>query len=98
MLAVAFNVLPLEAKTAVTNDRVAYVLPNDYAYGFRGPNDKIWGLWEADDFSFELCTDLGNLLEQYGTKRDIIYDDGLISSNTNAYSKLIFWSGTVYDA
>jgi hypothetical protein len=81
----------------VTNDRVAYVLPKDYAYGFRGPNDKIWGLWEADDFSLELCTNLGSLLEQYGNKLDIIYDDGLNSSNTNAYGKLIFWNGTVID-
>jgi len=84
--------------TTVTNNRVAYVLPKDYAYGFRGPNDKIWGLWEADDFAFELCTNLGSLLEQYGTKLDIIYDDGLNSSNTNLYSRLIFWNGTVYDA
>ena len=30
------------------SDRTAYVLPEDYAYGFRGPNDKIWGLWQAD--------------------------------------------------
>jgi hypothetical protein len=36
------------------SDRVAYVLPKDYAYGFRGPNDKIWGLWEADALSYEL--------------------------------------------
>jgi len=83
--------------TTATNDRVAYVLPKDYAYGFRGPNDKIWGLWEADDFSFELCTNLGSLLEQYGNKLDIIYDDGLNSSNTSAYDKLIFWNGTVCD-
>ena len=82
----------------VTNERVAYVLPKGYAYGFRGPNDKIWGLWEANDFSFELCTTLGSLLEQYETKLDIIYDDGLNSSNTKAYSKLIFWNGTICDA
>jgi len=79
------------------NDRVAYVLPKDYGYGFRGPNDKIWGLWEADDFSLELCTNLGSLLKQYGDKLDIIYDDGLNSSNTSAYAKLIFWNGTVCD-
>ena len=83
--------------TTATNDRVAYVLPKDYAYGFRGPNDKIWGLWEADDFSFELCTDLGILLEQYGTKLDLIYDDGLDSINTKGYDQLIFWNGTVCD-
>ena len=79
-----------------TNDRVAYVLPKDYAYGFRGPNDQIWGLWEADAFSYELCVNLNSLIEQYGTKLDIIYDDGLELGNAYGYNKLIFWNGTVY--
>jgi len=79
-----------------TNDRVAYVLPKDYAYGFRGPYDKIWGLWEADAFSEELCINLNSLMEQYGTKLDIIYDDGLDLSNAYGYSQIIFWDGTVY--
>jgi hypothetical protein len=76
------------------NDRVAYVLPKDYAYGFRGPHDKIWGLWEADAVSYELCVNLNNLMEQYGTKLDVIYDDGLELGNAYGYSKLIFWNGT----
>jgi hypothetical protein len=80
-----------------TNDQIAYVLPKGYGYGFRGPNDKIWGLWEADDFSLEISTNLGSVMEQYGTKLDIIYDDGLNSSNTNVYDKLIFWNGTIRD-
>ena len=77
-------------------DRVAYVLPKDYAYGFRGPNDKIWGIWEADAFSYEICTNLNNLMEQYGTKLDIIYDEKKEPYNVSLYSKLIFWNETVY--
>jgi len=77
------------------NDRVAYVLPKDYAYGFRGPNDKIWGLWEADAFSYELCTNLYSLMEQHGTKLDIIYEDGMEPNDTKVYSKFVFWNGTV---
>ena len=79
------------------NNRVAFVLPVDYAYGFRGPDDKIWGLWEADDFSYELSVTLSGLLEQYGTKLDIIYDEGLDPNNTSMYSKLVFWNGTISD-
>jgi hypothetical protein len=78
------------------SERVAYVLPKDYGYGFRGPDDKIWGLWEADAFSYELCVNLDSLMEQYGTKLDIIYDDGLELGNAYGYNKLIFWNGTVY--
>jgi hypothetical protein len=77
------------------SERVAFVLPEDFAYGFRGPNDKIWGLWEADAFSYELSVKVGNLLEQYGTKLDIIYDDPSFPINTNTYCKTIFWNGTV---
>ncbi|MDG6223502.1 MAG: hypothetical protein QCH99_09605 [Candidatus Bathyarchaeota archaeon] len=74
------------------NKRVAFVLPKDYAYGFRGPKDKIWGLWEADDFSYQLSATLGGLLEEYNTTLDIIYEDALESNNTLPYEKLIFWN------
>jgi hypothetical protein len=79
------------------SDRVAYVLPKDYGYGFRGPNDKFWGLWEANASSIELCNDLGSLLETYGDRLDVVYDDGLKPDNAYQYSQLIFWNGTVWN-
>ena len=78
------------------SDRVAYVLPKDYGYGFRGPNDTIWGFWEADALTSTICTNLYNLIEQYGTKLDIIYDDGIEPSNTSVYDEFIFWNGTMH--
>jgi hypothetical protein len=75
-------------------DRVAFVLPKDFAYGFRGPNDKIWGLWNATTFSTDLCVSLNNYLEQYGTKLDIIYDE-IKDYSMYPYSKIVFWNGTV---
>jgi hypothetical protein len=78
-----------------SGDRVAYVLPKDFAYGFRGPEDKIWGLWEADAFSFEVSENLSKLLEQYGSKLDVIYDDGLRLDST--YNKYVFWNGTIHN-
>jgi len=75
------------------NDRVAYVLPKDYGYGFRGPNDTIWGLWEADSRSSKIWNDVSTLVEQYKPRMDIIYEDDLQYS-TFKYSKLIFWNGT----
>ena len=75
--------------------RVAFVLPEGYGYGFRGPDDKIWGLWEADEFSLEISYHLGTFLEEYGTNLDIIYDDKLEYSEL--YSKYIFWNGTIIE-
>ena len=74
--------------------RVAFVLPKDWAYGFRGPDDKIWGLWESDEFSRQLSKDLGFYLNEYGSKLDIIYDDGLVLDDT--YEEYFFWNGTSY--
>jgi hypothetical protein len=74
--------------------RTALVLPEGYAYGFRGPNDKIWGLWNANEFAYHLSVDVNSLLEQYGTKLDIIYDDYLEAGITYGYRKLIYWNDT----
>jgi hypothetical protein len=80
------------------SDRVAYVLPKDYGYGFRGPNDTIWGLWNATDYndSLRISTEIGGLIDTYQNRLDIIYDDGLEANNTYGYGKLIFWNGTVW--
>lgn len=73
---------------------VAFVLPKDYGYGFRGPDDKIWGLWEADTFSFKISYRLGSLLEEYGTDLDIIYENNL--KLDDFYREYVFWNGTIY--
>jgi hypothetical protein len=80
------------------SDRVAYVLPKDYGYGFRGPNDTIWGLWGADkdERSFKISTEVGGLIGEYQNRLDIIYDDGLKANSSYGYSKIIFWNGTVW--
>ena len=79
-------------------DRVAYVLPEGYGYGFRGPDDKIWGLWETDvlwNISNRIWNDVNALLEDYGLRMDIIYEDGVKYNGASEYCKLIFWNGTV---
>lgn len=82
-------------KTEASSERVAYVLPKGYAYGFRGPNDKIWGFWEGEDdpLSYGISVDVGKFLEDYDTKLDIIYDDEIDMDDT--YSKYVFWNGTI---
>jgi hypothetical protein len=74
----------------------AFVLPKDYGYGFRGPNDRIWGKWPADSLSAPLWNDLNNLLAVYGSNLDIVYETGNQTINL-PYDKLIFWNGTVIE-
>ena len=77
--------------------RVAYVLPEHYAYGFRGPEDKIWGLFQADILTGPLCVDLNNAMEQYGNRLDIIYDDPAFPNYPAVYGQLKFWNGTTIE-
>ena len=80
--------------TESTNDRVAYVLPTDYGYGFRGLNDKIWGLWPADSLTDQICNNLNSLMIQYTTSVDIVYLDGSDLFHESVYNKVVFWNGT----
>jgi hypothetical protein len=59
------------------------------------PNDKIWGLWEADALSYETSMKLYNSTEQYAAKLDIIYNDKTKPYNISPCSKLIFYNGTI---
>jgi hypothetical protein len=76
----------------------AFVLPKDYGYGFRGPNDTIWGKWQADSFSQQLWSDLNNQLNMHGSSLDVIYETKVNNETVNyPYQKLIFWNGTVIE-
>ena len=69
----------------------AYILPQDY--GFGGPNDRIWGLWQPDNLTATIFIQLNSLMQQYGNNLNVVYDDSKINY-TSQYNKLIFWNGT----
>lgn len=78
--------------------KTALVLPRDYGYGFRGPDDKIWGKWEADALSSPLWSELNNQLATYKSNLDIVYETRIADVPINLpYDKLIFWNGTVIE-
>jgi hypothetical protein len=77
------------------DEEVAYVLPEDYGFGFRNPNDTIWGLWKADESSKKIWDDVNNLLDRYGSRLDIVYSDPEFNNAIKSrYNKLIFWNET----
>jgi len=78
----------------LTDTQMAYVLPKDYGWGFRGYEDKVWGLW-LDELSIKIGTDLNYLLHTHHLGLDIIYDDPKYYGEMRRYSKLVFWNGTV---
>jgi hypothetical protein len=75
---------------------VAYVLPQDYAFGLRRADDKIWGLWEPDELSGKVWSDVNKLVDLYGFGWDIVYDEpGVVDAARNRYERLVFWNETV---
>jgi len=72
----------------------AYVLPQDYGFGFRGTDDKIWGLWGSDVLSTMVWNEADSLVAAYGESLDIIYYTPELDKD-QPYEKLIFWNGTV---
>ena len=77
-----------------TCNQIAYVLPKDYGWGFRGSEDKVWGIW-VDELSTKLGKDLNYLVHTHHLSLDIIYDDPKYYNKFGQYSKLIFWNGTI---
>ena len=74
--------------------QVAFVLPKDYGWGMRNPSDKIWGFWPPDDLSPLIWDKMSRLIERYGLKLDIIYDDPRFNFKEK-YSKIHFWNSTI---
>ena len=50
------------------------VLPKNYGYGMRRPDDKIW-YWGADEETTQIWNYTRKLVLQYGLKLDIAYED-----------------------
>ena len=83
--------------TAGNDGQVALVLPKDYGWGMRQANDRIWGLWEADDLAPQIGAKIASLIQQYGYSLDIIYDDPHFNY-TEKYSTIYYWNGTTYQS
>jgi len=74
---------------------VAYVLPENYGFGFRSYDDNIWGLWSAaeDERTEKIWGDVNQLLDQYGSRLDIVYSDPEFNDDLQRhYDKLFFWN------
>jgi len=72
------------------------VLPNNYGWGMRHPEDKIWGFWGPDSKSDDIWWLSQELLTKYGETLDIIYDDYNYDL-TEKYTKIYFWNSTQVD-
>ncbi len=84
------NTVPQDKQISKT----AYVLPEDYGFGFRGLDDRIWGLWGPNELTAQVWNEANSLLASYNERLDIVYDTAEFSREKQ-YEKLIFWNGTI---
>jgi hypothetical protein len=70
----------------------ALILPNNYGWGMRHLDDKIW-YWGPDEKSPQIWNLSRTLLDQYGTRLDIIYDDPDFPFE-GVYPKVYYWNYT----
>ena len=73
--------------------QAALVLPENYAWAMRYPNDRIWGYWGPDEKSQQIWDLSQDLLDQYGLALDIVYDDPDFPI-ADIYQKTIYWNCT----
>jgi hypothetical protein len=51
------------------------VLPQNYGWGMRWPEDKIWGIFKADDKAQQIWDLMQSTLKNHDLKTDIVYED-----------------------
>ena len=77
-----------------TTAQAALVLPTNYGWGMRKPDDRIWGYWGPDEKSPQIWEQSNKLLSQYGLSLDIIYDDSNFST-AGKYSQIYWWNSPI---
>jgi hypothetical protein len=88
-------VLAHPQKPSSNVERVAYIIPDNYGWGLRRPDDTIWGVWDADNKSQQIWNGVMSMVETYGSNFDIIVGSPWTRLfGRYHYDKLIWWNAT----
>jgi hypothetical protein len=72
----------------------ALVLPKNFGWGMRNPNDTIWGFWTTDNRTQEVAVITSKLLSYYGASLDIVYEDQAYPVTKGNYQHVYYWNST----
>jgi hypothetical protein len=70
------------------------VLPKNFGWGLRNPNDTIWGFWTSDNRTDQTALVTSKLLSYYGTQLDIVYRDPIFPISKVDYLHIYYWNST----
>ncbi|MCW4015787.1 MAG: hypothetical protein NWF06_05405, partial [Candidatus Bathyarchaeota archaeon] len=76
-----------------TQAQAALVLPENYGWGMRSVDDRIWGYWGPDELSEQIWNLSQDMLDQYGLALDIVYDNPDYPL-TDIYQEIVYWNST----
>jgi hypothetical protein len=85
------SVVQNKSETNNVKGQDALVLPDDYGWGMRNPNDNIWGLWQGDNSSHQVWNAVQTALSRYKSKLDIVYNDPA-HSTAGRYQHVYYWN------
>ena len=76
-----------------TTAQAALVLPENYGWGMRRIDDRMWGYWGPDDKAQQIWTLYHKLLVKYSYALDIVYDDPNFPLE-DTYQEIYYWNYT----
>ena len=85
----------IQTLTPNNQAQAALVLPHDYGWGMRYPQDTLWGLWKPDATTAQIWGVSRKLEAQYGLGLDIVYDDPMFPVQGKGYKQIYYWNQTL---
>jgi hypothetical protein len=85
------NIQTLKVNSAPTT---VLVLPHNYGWAMRNPQDPIWGVWKPDNTSERIWNLSRSLLSEYGLNLDMVYDDQQFPVQ-GRYKQIYYWNQTI---
>ena len=89
-----WNHITTTPKSMRDSAEAALVLPRNYGWGMRHPEDRIW-FWGPDEKSPQILELSRKLLSQYGPYLDVAYDDPAFPI-TSKYAQIYYWNDSIY--
>jgi hypothetical protein len=74
--------------------QAALVLPKNFGWGLRNPNDTVWGFWLSDNRTNQVAVVTAMCIYYYGINLDIVYEDSAYPITNVAYQKVYYWNAT----
>ncbi len=90
-----WNDITTKKFTDLSTPEAALVLPHNFGWGMRSPNDTIWGFWLNDNRTQQIAKDTSQLLTKYGPSLDIIFDDPAYPISNVSYENVYYWNQTI---